>query len=112
MASTWEAAYPVGPEVNFMSFCAAILPWLSYDDEDHVILPFFGEKVFFRYQLSPPNQMCPAGDMKKNLLYGLISSETFTHGFSTERTEDSVTCSTFTQSECRSVNKQGLDGCV
>jgi hypothetical protein len=47
MPRAWATACLVGPGVILMTFCAAILPWLSYGDKDHVILLFFDKHVSF-----------------------------------------------------------------
>ena len=42
---SWATACLVGHGVMLMTFCAAILPWLSYGDKDHVILLFLDKNV-------------------------------------------------------------------
>ena len=89
-----------------MRFCVAILSWLSYGDKDHDIICFFVLMIHHVLCCIPPhlppmpphrpNQNSMLEIIKKNHLYGLFSGETCTRGFSTERTEGSVTCSTFT----------------
>lgn len=102
MSSTWETTNLVGPWVIFMKFCAAmvmrtmlschflekkfsfsffiwrwcIMLWVVFFPIPYVI--FF----IFIFQIE-----CALLEIWKNLLYGLLGDETYTHGFSIERTQ-------------------------
>lgn len=105
----------LAPGVILMT-CAAILPWLSYGEKDHVTFLFFGKNVSPSSwgitssseddaSCSPPLlnhcSIVPYEHLKKkNQIYNLLGAETCSHGFSKERTGGTAICSTFIASDC------------